>query len=148
MKTVSPQLGITVDCVDAPGQAAFWSRALGYVEAPPPEGWSDWPSFFRDHEVPEEEWGDGSSIQPADGAGPRIGFLKVPEPKTVKNRIHLDVKVSGGRQVDQMVRERRIRAKVAELVEIGASVQREDTVNGHLDHIVLSDPEGNEFCVV
>ncbi len=143
-----PELGITVDCTDATAVAAFWCRALGYLEAPPPIGWSDWPSFLRDHDVPEDEWGDGASIVPAAGDGPRISFLKVPEPKAVKNRIHLDVKVSGGRHIDQALRERRIREKVAELVEHGATVAREDFLQECLDHVVLLDPEGNEFCVV
>lgn len=148
MNTNAPELGITMDCTDASAVAAFWCRALGYVEAPPPTGWGDWPSFLRDHDVPEDEWGDGASIVPAAGAGPRISFLKVPEPKTVKNRIHLDVRISGGRHVDQAVREHRIREKVAELVEHGATVSREDHVGDRLDHVVLLDLEGNEFCVV
>ena len=141
-------LGITVDCFDAQVVAAFWCRALGYVEAPPPKGWSDWPSFLRDHDVPEEEWGDGAAITPASGEGPTISFLKVPESKAVKNRIHLDVKVSGGRHVDQALRESRIREKEADLVAHGARRQREDRMDGHLDHLVMEDPEGNEFCIV
>lgn len=144
----APGLGITVDCVDARVVSAFWRHALGYVEAPPPEGWDDWPSFLTDHEVPEEEWGDGATIRPASGEGPSISFLKVPEPKRVKNRVHLDVKVSGGRHVDQAVREERIRATEADLVAHGATKQHEDVVDGHLDHLVMTDPEGNEFCVV
>ena len=51
-----PELGLTVDCTNAPGLARFWCRALDYVESPPPRGWSDWPSFLREHEVPEAEW--------------------------------------------------------------------------------------------
>lgn len=144
----APGLGITVDCADAQVVAAFWCRALGYVEAPPPAGWSDWPSFLRDQDVPEEEWGDGAAIRPASGDGPAISFLRVPERKTVKNRVHLDVKVSGGRNVDQVLRLSRIRAKEADLVAHGAHAQREDHVDGHLDHIVMLDPEGNEFCIV
>ena len=148
METV-PDLGITFDCADAQVVAAFWCRALGWVEAPPPEGWDDWPSFLTDHDVPEDEWGDGATIRPASGAGPSISFLRVPEPKTLKNRVHLDVKVSGGRHVDQDVRERRIREKEADLVAHGARTLREDhRDDGRLDHLVMSDPEGNEFCVV
>ncbi|KGN34236.1 glyoxalase [Knoellia sinensis KCTC 19936] len=138
---------MTFDCVDAQVVATFWCRALGYVEAPPPTGWSDWPSFLRDHDVPEEEWGDGAAIRPATGEGPTISFLKVPEPKSVKNRVHLDVKVSGGRHVDQELRLTRIRAKESDLVAHGATTQREDVVDGHLDHLVMTDPEGNEFCI-
>ncbi|MFC7490991.1 MULTISPECIES: VOC family protein [unclassified Knoellia] len=144
----NPVLGITVDCHDAQVVAAFWCRALGYVEAPPPQGWSDWPSFLRDHEVPEEEWGDGAAITPVSGAGPTISFLKVPESKTVKNRVHLDVKVGGGRHVDHELRLSRILAKEADLLAHGARRQREDHLDGHLDHLVMEDPEGNEFCIV
>jgi len=107
---VETTFGITVDCVDARAQARFWALALGYVEAPPPQGWASWEAFLTDYGVPEEEWNDGASLRPATGAGPTLGFLRVPEPKTVKNRVHLDVKVSGGRHVDQALRESRIRA--------------------------------------
>jgi hypothetical protein len=141
-------LGITVDCTDAGVMARFWTLALGYEEAPPPEGWSTWPDFLTDQGVPEDEWGDGAAIRPATGVGPTISFLKVPEPKVVKNRVHLDVKVSGGRNVDPRTRERRIRTKEAELVAAGASALREDRVHGDLDHLVMADPEGNEFCIV
>lgn len=143
-----PELGLTVDCTNAPALARFWCRALDYVEAPPPRGWSDWPSFLLEHEVPEDEWDDGATIRPRVGDGPSISFLRVPEPKTVKNRVHLDVRVSGGRHVEQSLREERIRAAEADLVEHGARREREDRVDGRLDHLVMQDPEGNEFCVV
>ena len=141
-------LGITIDCADARVLARFWAAALSYEESPPPSGWTSWEAFLTDQGVPEAEWGDGAAIQAPGGAGPTISFLKVPEPKTVKNRLHLDVKVSGGRHVEPETRERRIRAKVAELVAAGASVVREDHGPGGLDHLVMADPEGNEFCVV
>ena len=143
-----PQLGITVDCADAQVVAQFWCRALGYVESPPPQGWSDWPSFLTDQGVPEDEWGDGATIRPASGDGPSISFLKVPEGKTVKNRVHLDVKVSGGRHLDQALRETRIRATEADLVAHGARTVADVADDGRLDHVVMADPEGNEFCVV
>ncbi|MFW5471174.1 VOC family protein [Knoellia sp. CPCC 206435] len=148
MDRPQPELGLTVDCTNAPALARFWCRALGYVESPPPQGWSDWPSFLREHQVPEDEWDDGATIRPRAGDGPSISFLRVPEPKTVKNRVHLDVRVSGGRHVEQSLREERIRAAEADLVEHGARRQREDRVDGHLDHLVMEDPEGNEFCIV
>jgi hypothetical protein len=141
-------LGITMDCADARVLSRFWALALSYEEAPPPEGWTSWAEFLTDHGVPEDEWGDGATIRPANGAGPTISFLKVPEPKVAKNRVHLDVKVSGGRHVDPQTRERRIRTKEAELVAAGGATLREDRVDGNLDHVVMADPEGNEFCVV
>ena len=65
-----------------------------------------------------------------------------------KNRIHLDIQAGGGRGVPWAVRAPRVRAAVERLVAAGATVQREDFVDGRLDHVVMADPEGNEFCVV
>jgi hypothetical protein len=140
-------LAMTFDCDDAAVLAEFWSVALGYVPAPPPHGWDTWESWLIDHEVPREEWDDGASLVDPTGIGPSISFLKVPEPKTAKNRLHLDLKVSGGRHIDQETRSSRITAKVDELVTAGAIVQQEHTIGDHLDHVVMLDPEGNEFCV-
>ena len=140
-------LGLTFDCSDAGAQARFWALALGYVPAPPPTGWDTWESWLVDHEVPADEWNDGAYICDPSGAGPSISFLKVPEPKTAKNRLHIDLKVSGGRHVDQVTRHARISAKAAELTAAGAAIQRYDVVKDDLDHVVLLDPEGNEFCV-
>ena len=141
-------LGLTFDCADATAQARFWALALGYVPAPVPRGWDTWESWLVDHDVPREEWNDGASLVDPAGVSPGISFLKVPEPKTAKNRIHLDLKVSGGRDVDQEIRSTRIRAKVDDVVAAGATIQEEHRLHGHLDHVVLLDPEGNEFCVV
>ncbi len=141
-------LGITVDCAAPAALARFWQLALGYQAAPPPQGWSTWAEFLTDHEVPEAEWDDGAVIQPVTGDGPTVSFLKVPESKVVKNRVHLDLKVSGGRAVDPDVRETRIRAKAADLIAAGAALLDEYRIDGHLDHLTLADPEGNEFCIV
>jgi catechol 2,3-dioxygenase-like lactoylglutathione lyase family enzyme len=138
---------MTFDCADAAAQARFWASALGYVPAPPPRGWDTWESWLLDLDVPRDEWNDGASIVDPAGIGPGISFLKVPEPKTAKNRLHLDLKVSGGRNVDQEIRRTRIMAKVDEVVAAGATIHEEYVVGGHLDHIFLLDPEGNEFCV-
>ena len=140
-------LGLTFDCSDASVQARFWAVALGYVPAPPPPGWDTWESWLVDLEVPREEWDDGASLVDPAGVGPGISFLKVPEPKSAKNRLHLDLKVSGGRKVDQEIRRTRIMAKVDEVVAAGATIQAEHLMGEHLDHVVLLDPEGNEFCV-
>lgn len=145
---VATTFGITFDCADAEAQARFWALALGYVEAPPPSGWTSWAEFLTEHGVPEEEWSDGAAICSPAGKGPTVGFLRVPEAKTAKNRLHLDVKVSGGRRVDQELRTSRIRAKQDELTRAGAKTLREDRVEGRLDHLVMTDPEGNEFCIV
>ncbi len=143
-------LGFTFDCTNARMEADFWCVALGYVPSSPPTGWASWEGRLRDQEVPESEWDDGASICPPEGvAGPTVSFLKVSEGKTAKNRIHLDLKVSGGRHLDAALRTTRIRASVAELVAAGATVQSEHLQSGgKLDHVVCLDPEGNEFCVV
>jgi hypothetical protein len=141
-------IGLTFDCADPVAQARFWNQALGYVDAPPPAGWETWEAFLTDHGVPPDEWGDGAAICDPSGTRPAISFLKVPEPKSAKNRLHLDVKISGGRHADSTQRTARIEAKVAELTEAGAAVDQRYDIDGRLDHVVMLDPEGNEFCIV
>jgi hypothetical protein len=100
--------------------------------------------------VPEDELEDDlcDSVVDPDGHGPRIWFQKVPEAKQLKNRVHLDLEIGGGRQVPITERRRRIRAESDRLVEAGARQVTELHQDG-LDHygIVLQDPEGNEFCL-
>jgi hypothetical protein len=139
---------VTFDC-ERPGRlAGFWAVALDYEPSPPPTGWSTWEDWLRDNGVPEDEWDDGASIRDPEGVGPSVSFLKVPEPKTAKNRVHLDLQVAGGRHVEQAVRERAIRGKVDQLLALGATVVDEAQGPRGLDHVVLADPEGNELCVV
>jgi len=145
---VTTRWTLTLDCGDVALVMAFWKEALGYVEPPPPEGWTTWEEWLRDQHVPEEEWGDGGGLDDPDGRLPEIAFLKVPEGKTAKNRVHLDLQVSGGRHLAQELRRTRIMAHVDRLVGAGGTVLREDLVEGELDHVVMADPEGNEFCVV
>ena len=117
------------DASDPDRIAAFWARALGYVVEP---GYDD---------------PDGASIVDPDGAGPAIGFLRVPEGKTSKNRMHIDIRVAGEPPWDMAERARLIRAKVDDLVAAGATYVREETYDADLGHVVMLDPEGNEFCV-
>jgi len=138
---------MTIDCSDPTRLAAFWSDALGYVPAPVPEGFASWEEWLIRWEVPPEEWNDGAALVDPEGRGPGISFLKVPEPKVVKNRLHIDLKV-GGRDKPQQERWPRVVEKVQRLVEAGATVVREDVVAGVPSHVVMADPEGNEFCVV
>ncbi|RYU09391.1 VOC family protein [Nocardioides iriomotensis] len=139
---------LTVDCQDANVVAAFWKEALGYVDRPAPRGWDSWEQWLRDMHVPEEEWGDAAALTDPDGVLPDISFLRVPEGKTVKNRLHLDLQVGGGRDLDQAVRVERIRSHVDRLVAAGGRVLAEHHDGDRLDHVVLADPEGNELCVV
>jgi hypothetical protein len=117
------------DAADPHRIAAFWALALGYIAEP---GYDD----------PE-----GASIIDPDGKGPAIGFLRVPEPKTAKNRMHIDIRVAGEPPWDVADRERLIRQKVATLTEAGATFVREEYYGPGLGHVVMYDPEGNEFCV-
>ncbi|MFY9914768.1 MAG: VOC family protein [Nocardioidaceae bacterium] len=117
------------DAADPHRLAAFWASALGYVPEP---GYDD---------------PDGASLVDPDGKGPAIGFLRVPEGKTAKNKLHIDIRVAGEPPWDMVEREQLIRAKTAELVTAGATMVREDPHGEVLGHIVMLDPEGNEFCV-
>jgi hypothetical protein len=144
------RLHLTIDCRDPGAQVVFWSLALGYVPTPPPDGFSSWREWYLDVGVPEDELGDGDCldrIEDPSGSGPQIWFQPVPEPKTVKNRLHLDLRVAGPRSRPVEERAPLVDAKVAELVAAGATeLRRLDGVKGHYA-VVMQDPEGNEFCI-
>jgi hypothetical protein len=139
---------VTVDCTSPAVVAAFWRTALGYVDAPPPEGWDTWEDWLRHFDVPEEEWDDGASLVDPEGVLPRLSFLKVPEGKAVKNRLHLDLQVGGGRHLPVEERWPRVLATVESLVAAGGTVLSLATHGDEPDHVVMADPEGNELCVV
>jgi Glyoxalase-like domain len=115
---------IVVDCRHAPSLARFWAQVLDDYEVRP----------YDDAEI---ERLAGLGLTPEtdptvalDGPGPIVFFQQVPEPKTSKNRVHLDVVA-----VDR-------RAEVERLVGLGARVMKEyDT------RTLMGDPEDNEFCV-
>lgn len=117
------------DALDPHRLAAFWALALRYVAEP---GYDD---------------PDGASIVDPDGIGPTIGFLRVPEGKTAKNRMHIDIRVAGEPPWDMTERAELIRARVDELVAAGATTVREERYDDELGHVVMRDPEGNEFCI-
>jgi hypothetical protein len=104
---------IVVDCHDPERVARFWSQALGLPLQGPLDG---------------ERW-----LEPG-GDQPDILFLEVPEAKSVKNRVHLDL-----RPDDQS-------AEVARLISLGA--RHVDIGQRDVTWVVLADPEGNEFCVL
>jgi glyoxalase superfamily protein len=139
------KIQIVFDAADPEKLAEFWELALGYVPEPPPEGFASWEDFGRSIGLPESESeAQASRIDPA-GAGPRLYFQRVPEGKTAKNRVHLDVRVAG-RGVRGEARKRLVSEHVERLVQAGASIAWETSdVRG--DAIVMRDPEGNEFCV-
>jgi hypothetical protein len=110
-------------CVDAAEPkkiASFWEAALGWR---------------RTHDAEDEVVLEPPEGSPEDGIVPDLLFLRVPETKTVKNRLHLDL-----RPKDQA-------AEVARLVALGA--QRVDVGQGtEVSWVVLADPDGNEFDVL
>ncbi len=138
------KIQVAFDCADPSLLANFWAEALGYQLQPPPEGFASWDEFADAHDIPQEKRGDIAAIIDPDG-GPRIIFLRVPESKSVKNRVHLDVNVSDH---DKPVAERKVVVdqEVKRLVGIGARMIKPSP--GARDYwVVMQDPEGNEFCV-
>jgi predicted enzyme related to lactoylglutathione lyase len=117
---------VTIDCGDALSVARFWSAALG---RPLDAGAS---SEFASIGMPEHRDTTGWSITGDDH--PTWLFAKVPEPKTAKNRIHVDLAATDPE------------AEVARLVELGATRVTDIDEWGYR-WTVLQDPEGNEFCV-
>ena len=136
---------VTMDAADPAAQGRFWAEALGYVLEPPPPPHETWEETLISWGLPEERWNDASAIVDPTGVGPRVFIQKVPEPKSAKNRVHLDVRVS----TDRTDKDReRMLARADELVAIGATLVRvvDDNFMGYW--IVMADPEGNEFCLV
>ena len=140
---------LVIDCRDPEPLARFWAAALGYEFEPPPEGFASWDDYWRDVGVGEEDLGIGEDriIDPG-GGGPPIWFQVVPERKGVKNRLHLDISVSGGRALPLETRRRRVDAEAERLAGLGASRVRVLCEEG-LDHygVAMRDPEGNEFDI-
>ena len=126
---------ITFDCADADRLAAFWAVALEYEVEPPPDGFATWPEFLEARGIPVPPPGTMSAVVDPERKGPRVLFQRVPEAKTTKNRVHLDIRAGDRRE-----------EKVAELVAAGGSeVRRVDEAG--LQWVVMTDPEGNELCV-
>ena len=140
---------LVVDCADPEPLAHFWAAALGYEIEPPPDGFATWDDWRRDVRLPEEDIGIGAdSIVDPRRAGPRIWFHAVPYGKTVKNRLHLDVNVSGGRAVPLATRRQRVDAEAARLAELGATISGPMAEEGFDWYAVgMKDPEGNEFDI-
>jgi hypothetical protein len=137
---------VTFDAADPEALAAFWGETLGYVEQDPPEGFGSWEAWAAANDVPRERWGDSAARVDPDGVGPRLFFQKVPEPKTAKNRVHLDLSVGGGRGTPPEESRARVAAAVERAVAAGATKVREVDEPGQ-HWVVLQDPEGNEFCL-
>lgn len=142
------EIQVTFDCADPGAQATFWCAVLGYELQPPPPGFAGWDEALDAWGVPPERRNDRSAAMPVgDEPGPRLFFQKVPEGKTAKNRVHLDVRAAPGLTGDE--RMAALQAEADRLVRLGARVVRRFEPEGSFTFgfIWLEDPEGNEFCL-
>ncbi len=144
---MATKIQIVFDCADPDRLAKFWAAALGYKLQDPPEGYDSWEEFLRRMAIPEDQWNSASAVVDPDRVGPRIYFQRVPEGKIVKNRVHLDLNVSGPPGTSLQDRTKRVNAEVERLVEKGATIYRPGIVEDGEYWVVMQDPEANEFCV-
>jgi hypothetical protein len=134
---------VAIDCSSPHELADWWAEALGWqVEA------QDEAFIRRMVEIgaaTEEQttrhrgalvWKEGAAINSPDPGRPRVLFQQVPEPKNVKNRMHLDVRVGGEGRA----------AEVSRLLGLGATELWRGSQGPH-EWVTMADPEGNEFCV-
>ena len=134
---------VVIDSAAPHELADWWAEALGWQVEPQDE------SFIRrmveTGAASEEDttqhrgalvWKAGAALNSPDPDRPRVLFQAVPEPKTVKNRVHLDVRVGNERR----------EAEVARLIGLGAT-ELWRGAQGPFEWVTLADPQGNEFCV-
>ena len=136
---------VVFDCADPRRLGTFWADALGYVEDPPPEGFSTWEEALTAWGLPEEEWNRAYAVVDPEGAGPRVFLQRVPEGKVVKNRVHLDIRISDP-SLEVADQEAQIMAEVERLEALGARrVAWTAEIGKHF--MVMVDIEDNEFCL-
>jgi predicted enzyme related to lactoylglutathione lyase len=112
----TPRFGLVLDCADADRMASFWAAALGYQNL--------------------GSAGAYVALYPRSGGGPKLLLQRVDEPKTVKNRMHLDIEVTD------------IQHEAERLVALGARMVQQEPCSEHgSTWMLMTDPEGNEFCV-
>ena len=139
---VTPQLQIALDCADPHTQAKFWAEVLGYAVERNGDMIrqlvADGVATEADVTTVDGElaWVEAAAIADPDGQRPRWYFQLVPESKTVKNRMHVDVAVGTDR----------VAAEVTRLEGLGAT-RLYDRQQGPHAWVTMADPEGNEFCV-
>jgi hypothetical protein len=138
---------ITIDCANPAGLATFWAEALAYGLQDPPSGFESWEQALEALGVPPENRNDASAVIDPAGVGPRLFFQRVPEHKQVKNRLHLDVRAAPGLEGD--ARMAALESEAERLASHGATRLRRHEPSPPLGagHIVMCDPEGNEFCL-
>ena len=120
MAYLNPVRHITIDAHDPYALAQFWSRLTGYA--------------VTDEDAP----GDDEVLIVSDQPGvPGLLFLRVPDAKTVKNRVHLDIQPPSGTRDEEVKR----------LLGLGARIVDDRRTEDGMGWAVMADPEGNEFCV-
>lgn len=116
MNDTGPTIGLVLDCHDPTSLAQFWSAALDYVNV--------------------GDAGNYVMLLPNGRAGPKLLLQRVPESKTGKNRMHLDIDAAD------------IEAEANRLAALGARRSQPDQLHEHgTSWILMTDPEGNEFCI-
>jgi hypothetical protein len=137
---------VTFDCADPRRQARFWAQVLGYVPQSPPPGFASWSDYAVSIGLPASGLDDVAAIVDPTGVAPRLLFLAVPERKSAKNRVHLDINVPVPAGVSPEQRQSIVRARATALVNAGAIfvAERSDEISWW---VTLLDPEGNEFCL-
>ena len=137
---------VTFDCADPGALSLFWNEVLGYRLDSPPPPYQTWDEALDAWNIPEERRNDASASVDPDGVGPRLWFQKVPEGKTAKNRVHLDVRTHSDLTGDERMVALEKRAE--ELTALGATrLWRIEPDPINKGHITMADPEGNEFCL-
>jgi hypothetical protein len=133
---------ITLDCGDPHHMADFWAAAIGLVVEDVEPGVRRMleAGFATASDVMERNghlvWREGASAGDPTGRLPRMYFQGVPEPKTTKNRVHLDLHVGPERRDGEVAR-----------LELLGAVRAYEGHQGPHSWITMTDPEGNEFCV-
>ncbi len=141
------QVQVTFDAADPAALSQFWAEVLGYELDAPPEGFDTWDEALEAFGVPEHLRNSASAVHDPTGVGPRVFFQQVPEGKTAKNRVHLDVRAAPGLEGDD--RMAALETECERLVALGASRFERHEPAPPMSHgfIVMHDPEGNEFCL-
>ncbi|WP_104105146.1 VOC family protein [Nocardioides sp. 616] len=152
---MSRQVQITFDAHDPVALSGFWREALGYVFPAPPgvdvppggDPLAAWDDFLARAGVPPDQRNSRSAVEDPDGTGPRLFFQRVAEDKVAKNRVHLDVRVAPG--LEGEARMAALEAECSRLVALGATrlARHEPEPPLAAGHLILADPEGNEFCL-
>ena len=113
---------VTTDCHNAYKLSLFWAEVLAYAENP---------------DDPNEPGDEECMIYSPDGHQ-RLLFIEVPDDKRAKNRLHLDLEPVDGRRDQELSR----------LLSVGAGVKEDLRRPDGSGWVVLTDPEGNEFCIL